>query len=273
MGRLVGKQVHRGGGADKQPQRQERSHGLQGGNEHQNDQGENAVADEAGGDSQRGGDVRVKEADQDGAAEEQQDQDADGADGEGDPQVGVGQAHDGAKQPVVNFLLQAQPDQHDEARSESRGMQDGKGGVLVQPGCTGDEEGTQTHQQGGHHSPRQQAPAGKAEEEHRHRNARQQGAGKRADLEGGFFQDYQPADEAVGEADHDAGQQGPLRDGFAEELEKIIHHEAWVSGWGSIPYISRMRAGESTSFGGPKAASSRFISRMVSKISAAVFKS
>ena len=48
MGRLVGKQVHRGGGTDKQPQRQERSHGLQRGNEHQNDQGEDAE-DNAGG--------------------------------------------------------------------------------------------------------------------------------------------------------------------------------------------------------------------------------
>lgn len=88
-----------------------------------------------------------------------------------------------------------------------------------------------------------------------------------------FFRITSPLTKPLAKPDHDAGQQGPLRDGFAEELEKIIHHEAWVSGWGSIPYISRMRAGESTSFGGPKAASSRFISRMVSKISAAVFKS
>ena len=79
-------------------------------------------------------------------------------------------------------------------------------------------------------APRQQTPAGKAEEEHRHRNARQQGTGERADLKGGFFQDNQPADEPVGEADHDAGQQGPLSDGFPEELEKIVHHEAWISG-------------------------------------------
>ena len=109
-------------------------------------------------------------------------------------------------------------------------MQDGEGCILVQPGCAGNEEGPQAHQQGGHHRPRQQTPAGKAEEEHRHRNARQQGTGERADLKGGFFQDNQPADETVGEADHDAGQQGPLSDGFAEELEKIIHHEAWISG-------------------------------------------
>lgn len=79
-------------------------------------------------------------------------------------------------------------------------------------------------------APVRRLPAGEAEEEHRHRYARQQGAGERADLESRFFQDDQPADEAVGEADHDACQQGALRDGFAEELKKVVHHETWVSG-------------------------------------------
>ena len=70
-------------------------------------------------------------------------------------------------------MLKTEADEDDVAGGKGSGVDDGEGGVMTDSGCTGDEERTQSDEQGRDDGSGQDAPAQEPENEDGNGNSRQ----------------------------------------------------------------------------------------------------
>ena len=169
--------------------------------------------------------------------------------------IGVAQAHDVAEQPAIHFLGDAEAAQQDDATAEGGGVQDGQGRILIEPRAARDRQRAEADDEGGEQRAEEGAPVVQAGDHDGDGDARQQGVGQRADLEGGLFQYDEGAGIAVGETNEQRGEHGALVERVLERFEQPVDHATSFPARG--PKVAARLVSENTASTRPKATASR----------------